>query len=407
MVTDSNLREVRLTVSGRTKPEPLTVSATVFDGGRVVASNSGTINAEIVSDVTKNLVDWYKATLTWGSVDVNLSIPDAKLWTPDRPFLYDVLVELTDRRGQVVDSVRSYCGLRTIAVGHDEKGNTRPFLNGKPVMLPGHSIKDSGPTDSTPRATDEALRFDIEAAKRLGLVAIRKHIEVEPERYYYWADKLGLLILQDLPSGAEGDPYTDRPISPEASSQCEMEKRLLIQQRWNHPSIICWVMFNEGWGQHDTLRYARWAKQLDPTRLIDEASGFPRHGGGDVLDCHGGIPPRDSKRISLDSETSGYGLAAPGHSWPGKLWATGTYNPITEAEGPGPLYPVDDDSKIWYTRQMKRFYRAMWANQDETGSSGDFKVQLYDVETESNGFLSYDRAGLEGRPRSDRSRLSG
>ena len=391
MVADSKAGSLRLTVSGRTKPEPMTVSATAFDGDRPIATVSGTINAEVGPEVAKNL-DWYKATSTWGSGDLDLLIPDAKLWTPDRPFLYDLTIELKDKDGRVLDSVRSYCGLRTIAVGHDEKGNTRPMLNGRPIMLPGALDQGFWPDGIYTAPTDEALRFDIEAARRLGLAAVRKHIKVEPDRYYYWADRLGLLILQDLPSGSEGDPYTDRPTSPEASSQCEMEKRLLIQQRWNHPSIICWVMFNEGWGQHDTLRYASWAKQLDPSRLIDEASGFPRHGGGDVLDCHGGIPPRDPRRISLDSETGGYGLAAPGHSWPGKPWATGTYNPRTDGEGPGALYPVDEDSKAWYTRQLKRFYRAMWAGKDETGGSGDFKVQLYDVETESNGFLSYDRA---------------
>ena len=117
-----------------------------------------------------------------------------------------------------------------------------------------------------------------------------------------------MLILQDFPSGRDGDPFTDLPTSPEASTVCEMERRLLIQSRWNHPSIIAWVMFNEGWGQHDTLRHARWAKQLDPTRLMDEASGFPRHGGGDIHDTHGGDAPQDGRRISLDSETAGFGL---------------------------------------------------------------------------------------------------
>jgi hypothetical protein len=172
-----------------------------------------------------------------------------------------------------------------------------------------------------------------------------------------------------------------------------MERRLLIQSRWNHPSIVAWVLFNEGWGQHDTLRHARWAKELDPSRLIDEASGFPRHGGGDIHDTHGGDAPQDGRRISLDSETAGFGLAVPGHSWPGQPWATGTYDPKTNGEiAAKNLYPVDEASKRWYTRRMQAFYRDLWAKREATGTSGDFKVQLYDVETESNGLLSYDRA---------------
>lgn len=102
----------------------------------------------------------------------------------------------------------------------------------------------------------------------------------------------------------------------------------------SHPSIIAWVMFNEGWGQNETLRHAAWAKMLDPSRLIDEASGFPRHGGGDIIDTHGGIAPTQEGKISLDSETAGYGIEALGHSWPGVHWATGTYDPETGKEGP-------------------------------------------------------------------------
>ena len=236
--------------------------------------------------------------------------------------------------------------MRTIAVGKDEHGVPRPLLNGQPIMLPGALDQGYWPDGIYTAPTDAALRFDIEAAKQLGLVAIRKHVKVEPERYYYWADRLGLLILQDLPSGREGDPFTDLPTSPEAASTCEMERRLLIQSRWNHPSIIAWVLFNEGWGQHDTLRHASWARQLDPTRLIDEASGFPRHGGGDIHDTHGGDAPQDGRRICLDSETAGFGLAALGHSWPGQLWATGTYDPQTGGEiAAQELYPVEDASK--------------------------------------------------------------
>jgi beta-galactosidase/beta-glucuronidase len=199
----------------------------------------------------------------------------ARPWTSETPFLYDLVVELRKRDGVVVDCVQGCFGMRKIAVGRDDKGNARPMLNGKPIMLPGALDQGYWPDGIYTAPTDEALRCDIEVAKRLGLAAVRKHVKTEPQRWYYWADRLGLLVLQDMPSGNEGDPRTDLPRSPEAAAQCEMEKRLLIRQLGNRPSIICWVMFNEGWGQHDTLRYARLAKELDTTRLATRQAGSP------------------------------------------------------------------------------------------------------------------------------------
>ncbi len=383
---------LKLTVNARTPVDTTTVTVTVSEAGKILATATGTLGSELTRGVRDNLA-WYKARLIWVTTDIVVPMPDAKPWTPDAPVLYDLTVQLKAADGAVLDTVRSYVGMRTIAVGKDERGLPRPMLNGKPLLLPGALDQGFWPDGIYTAPTDAALRFDIEAAKKLGLAAVRKHLKVEPERYYYWADKLGLLILQDMPSGNAGDAFTDLPKSPEAAAQCEMEMRTLIQQRWNHPSIIMWNMFNEGWGQFDTLRHAAWAKQLDPTRLINEASGFPRHGGGDVHDTHGGDAPQDGRRICLDSETAGFGLAAIGHSWPGKLWATGTYDPKTDGEcAAKELYPVDEASKRWYTRRLAGFYRDLWKKRDTTGTSGDFKVQLYDVETESNGMLSYDRA---------------
>jgi len=392
LVPDVSGQALKLTVNARTPVEVTEVSVTVSLAGKTVATTSGKLGSELTSGVRDNLA-WYKARLIWVTTDLTVSLKDAKLWTPQSPTLYDVVVELKGTDGAVLDTVQSYVGMREITRGKDDRGVPRPLLNGKPIMLPGALDQGYWPDGVYTASTDAALRFDIEAAKKLGLVAIRKHLKVEPERYYYWADRLGLLILQDLPSGSDGDPFTDLPTSPEASTTCEMERGLLIQGRWNHPSIIAWVMFNEGWGQHDTLRHAQWAKQLDATRLIDEASGFPRHGGGDIHDTHGGDAPQDGRRICLDSETAGFGLKAEGHSWPGKLWATGTYDPKTKGEGAAQqLYPVEEQSRAWYTQRMAAFYREMWKKRETTGTSGDFKVQLYDVETESNGLLSYDRA---------------
>jgi hypothetical protein len=409
LIPDLAIGTLKVTVNARTPVGATEVVVTVSNCGKTASTAKGNLGAELTQGVRENLA-WYQARLIWVTTDISVPMKEARHWTPQSPVLYDILVQLKAADGTILDTVKSYVGMRSIAVGRDNHGVPRPMLNGKPIMLPGALDQGYWPDGVYTAPTDAALRFDVEAAKRLGLVAIRKHLKFEPDRYYYWADRLGLLILQDMPSGRDGDPFTDLPSSPEASTTCEMERRLLIQSRWNHPSIIAWVMFNEGWGQHDTLRHAHWAKQLDPTRLVDEASGFPRHGGGDIHDTHGGDAPQDGRRILLDSETAGFGLAAVGHSWPGKLWATGTYDPKTAGEvAAKELYPVDEPSRRWYTHRMRSFYRDMWAKRETTGSSGDFKVQLYDVETESNGLLSYDRvvwkvdpavvaAGCHGEP---------
>jgi Glycosyl hydrolases family 2, sugar binding domain/Glycosyl hydrolases family 2, TIM barrel domain/Glycosyl hydrolases family 2 len=384
---------LRLEVTTRTRPEAMTVRATVSDSGTTVASAELAVNAEIRGDVKENLA-WYKATAVGNQVTIELPIAQPKTWTPESPFLYDLAVELRDKDGALLDTVQSYAALRTIEVGH-RGPNTVPLLNGKPIILQGALEQGFWPDGLYTAPSDAALRFDVEAAKKLGLNTVRKHIKVEPERYYSWCDRLGLMVIQDFPSGREGDSFTDQPTMPEAASVCEMERRILLQQRWNHPSIVCWAMFNEGWGQHDTLHQVHWARELDPNRLIDEASGFPRHGFGDVLDCHGGIPPRDANRISIDSETCGFGLTVPGHSWPGKGWATGTYDPKADAMTTGAydaLYPLDEHAKRWYTRELVGFYRFLPREGERTGMSGNFKVQLYDLENECNGMLSYDRA---------------
>lgn len=399
MAPDLDAGVLRLTVIGRVANEAMTLEAVASEGQAAVGSQSGPAGADLTPAVRKNKVDFYRGSGMWFSTELRLPIKNARPWTPDEPFLYDLSVQLKGKDGAVVDTVRSYFAMRKIAIGRDDKGNTRLLLNGKPVLLPGALDQGYWPDGIYTAPTDEALRFDIEAAKKLGLVAVRKHVKTEPERWYYWTDKLGLLVLQDMPSGNQGDPFTDLPRSPEAAAQCEREMRTLIRQLANHPSIFAWAIFNEGWGQHDTLRYARWAKELDPSRLVDEASGFPWHGGGDILDGHGGVPPKAPDRISITSENGGYGLAVPGHCWSATTWSGCTYDPKTAGDTSGAvevllgkLPPLDDASGAWMTRRVRGLFRALWANTDTTGQTGDFYCQLVDVETECNGLLSYDRA---------------
>jgi len=399
IVTDINKGVLHLTVMGRMPPKPIGVEVSVLEGQKRVATGQAIAGSEITEEVRKNLVDFYKATSTWFSTHIEIAIPEAKLWTPDDPFLYGLAITLIDEQGQKLDEVDSYFGMRTISIQPVPQGFTRLLLNNQPILLFGALDQGYWPDGIYTAPTDEALRYDIEAAKQLGLNCVRKHVKIESRRWYYWADKLGLLVLQDMPTGREGNPKTDMPISPEASMQCELEKRNLIQQFFNHPSIIMWILFNEGWGQHDTLRHVEVARQLDSTRLINEASGFPWHGGGDVVDTHGGIPPKDPKRIGITSETGGWGVATPGHDWTGPLWTYRTYNPRTGGEISGMLENLhgnlpllDQDAKQWFSQKVAYLFYRFREDHEETGQIGIFYCQLIDVETEIDGLLSYDRA---------------
>ena len=400
LVPDLAAGVLHIAVSARITPHPMSVTVTASDGAAVAGAVSGPIGAEMTADVQEQLVGWYKATNAQVTTTLDVPMKNAHLWTPDDPHLYTLQVTLKDADGTTLDTVGSYFGMRSVGLGRDAKGNTRLLLNGKPMVLAGVLDQGFWPDGIYTAPTDAALKYDIEAARMLGLNALRKHIKIEPERWYYWCDTLGMLVLQDLPAGYAGSSYTDRPTDLAGAAENQSEFERLMMQRENHPSIISWDMFNEGWGQFDTVRIARWAKTLDPSRLIDEASGFPRHGAGDVLDVHGGVPPKSATQISISSETAGSGLAVPGHAWPGLPWATGTYDPKTGGEGDAKngLYPLDAAAKVWYTRSVRGLYRDLWAHQGETGATGYFKVQLTDVENETNGLLSYDRAVMKVDP---------
>ena len=400
IVTDASPAALHLMIGGYLPIESYRMTVGVYEGKTKVAEVDSPAGAPLEEDVERQLVDFYHSKSRQFQQSIDAPIPDAKLWSPDSPFLYDLQIDLKDREGRVVDSVKSYFGLRRISLGKDKAGYATLELNGKRTLLAGALDQGFWPDGIYTAATDDALRYDLEAARRLGINCLRKHVKVEPDRWYYWADKLGILVMQDMPTGNEGDPFTDKPKSPEAATECESEMRELIRQRWNHPSIIGWIMFNEGWGQHDTLATAAWAKQLDPTRLIDEASGFPWHGGGDVRDHHGGVPGRYKAQIGIVSENGGWGLAAPGHAWSARSWTYNTCNATTGKDEPGlldkrdgkPLPPVDDATRAWFTQHMVAFYKALWDRRDHGGGTGDFFCQLIDVENECDGLLSYDRA---------------
>jgi hypothetical protein len=342
----------------------LTLTARAFDGGREVASFTG-----------KNGAQRFVPLKLQGT---------PKLWTPETPFLYDLVLELKDG-DKVVDSIRSYAGLRTIEVSKDEKGVNRIKLNGKPVFQVGPLDQGFWPDGLYTAPTDEALRYDIEITKKLGFNMTRKHVKVEPDRWYYWCDKLGLLVWQDMPSG-------DRSINPsqpdivrtaESARHYDRELKAMIDGLQAHPSIIMWVVFNEGWGQFDTKRVADWTKAYDPTRLVDAASGWAdRAGVGDLHDLHAyprpAAPPLEANRAGVLGEFGGLSLKVDGHMWSGEIWGyAGT------------------SSSDELTRKYERLMGEGWGMKDAQGLNALVYTQLTDVETEANGLLTYDRAVLK------------
>ena len=310
-----------------------------------------------------------------------LSVPRPQLWTPETPFLYDLKVDLR-KQGQVVDSVASYAGLRKIEVAQDEKGVNRIKLNGKPIFQVGPLDQGFWPDGLYTAPTDEALKYDVEITKKLGFNMTRKHVKVEPDRWYYWCDKLGLLVWQDMPSGDKSINPNQPDIvrSPESAKQYDTELKAMIDGLQAHPSIVVWVVFNEGWGQFDTRRVAEWTKLYDPTRLVDAASGWAdRTGVGDFHDLHAyprpQAPPLEPKRAGVLGEFGGLSLGVDGHTWTNKIW--GYAGTASGAE---------------LTRKYERLLREGWDMKDAKGLNALVYTQITDVETEANGLLTYDRA---------------
>lgn len=311
----------------------------------------------------------------WFTAEAQLA--DRQLWSPASPFLYDVQIDLLDAQQSVVDTVTSYFGLRKIAVERDSNGDLRLFLNGAPLFELGLLDQGFWPDGLYTAPTDEALRSDIEMTRQMGFNTIRKHVKVEPERWYYWADKLGVLVWQDMPSGFATSGAAS---SAEDAAQFQTELQRLVETHYNHPSIIMWVPFNEGWGQHDTPRLVDWLKTLDPTRLVDNASGWDDTGVGDVVDIHSypgpDAPAGDASRAAVLGEFGGLGLPLAGHTWQAEAnWGYRDY--------------ADPDALRTAYASLITHLRALIERQ---GLAAAIYTQTTDVEIEVNGIMTYDRA---------------
>ena len=297
---------------------------------------------------------------------IAVRVPNPRLWSPASPFLYDLKISLSTG-----DAVTSYAGMRKISVGRDAAGVNRLFLNNQPLFQYGQLDQGWWPDGLYTAPTDEALRFDVEMQKKLGFNAIRKHVKVEPARWYHHCDRLGMIVWQDMPSGDNKTPGSRELFLRELGRMVDAHR--------NSPSIVMWVPFNEGWGQHDTERYAAYLKQEDPTRLVNNASGWTDRKVGDVSDGHSypgpAMPPTEAARASVIGEFGGLGLPLEGHTWLVKgNWG---YRSFTTAEDLGAAY-----RNLLY---QLRF-------QIGQGASAAIYTQTTDVEIEVNGFMTYDRA---------------
>ncbi|MEW6071221.1 MAG: sugar-binding domain-containing protein [Planctomycetota bacterium] len=312
-------------------------------------------------------------------VALDLRIPAARPWSPSDPFLYDLTVSI--RRGEAtIDAVESYFGLREIGLGTDATGARRLLLNGAPLFQYGPLDQGFWPDGLYTAPTDAALRYDLEMTKRLGFNMVRKHVKVEPDRWYYWCDRLGLLVWQDMPSGDEyiGGDDPDIQRTPESGAQFELELQRNIDALANHPCIVMWVPYNEGWGQWDTPRIVDWIARHDPTRLVNGASGWTDRGVGDVNDIHAypgpAMPPLEERRAVVLGEFGGLGLPLPGHTWQAERnWGYRSFDSpaaLTEA----------------YVTLLANL-RPLIAR----GLCAAVYTQTTDVEIEVNGLLSYDR----------------
>lgn len=356
----------------------------------------GTVTVQIEANGSRDGVKAEFAVLAGGqkvasaevtdiATPVVLALPQPRAWSPADPFLYDV--EITYRAGASVDRVRGYFGLRKVEVRRASDGFDRTFLNHQPLFLIGPLDQGWWPDGLYTAPTDEALRWDVATMRNMGFNVARKHVKVEPARWYYHCDRLGLMVWQDLPSAmrtgapghrAPGGQPIDGVFSAEEDAQFRRELRGMVENFRCFPSIIAWVPFNESWGQHSTIDILAWVKRLDPTRLVDGPSGWNDLGFGDLLDKHQypgpGMFPAQGGRASVLGEFGGLGLPIEGHLW--------------------------QQDKNWGYRSMKdrdelgRRYAALIAELPpliEKGLAAAIYTQITDVEIEVNGLVSYDR----------------
>jgi beta-galactosidase/beta-glucuronidase len=359
-------------IDGPLKPE-YNVSITVSESGREIARTT------VAADK---------------KVEIRLENP--KLWSPDSPFLYDLRMALTNKNGEVIDEIQSYFGMRKISLG-EVNGAKHLFLNNKPLFHYGTLDQGWWPDGLHTPPSDEAMRYDLEITKSMGFNMIRKHTKIEPDRWYYHCDQLGIMVWQDMPSGMAVLPEEgkERPTAlqhvprtgedlyrrSESAAQFEWELKRMIDLHYNATSIVVWVPFNEGWGQYATCRITNMVKAYDPTRLVNATSGWALRACGDIYSIHSyqvdvTVPPTSIERASVLGEYGGIGYPIENHLWnPGmRNWGYQTYHSAEEL-----------------LQHYKHKFNQVLEMKKTKGLSAAVYTQTTDVEGEVNGLMTYDR----------------
>lgn len=371
---DQKILNVSVDVKNFKAGDELSISA--WDGARMIAEHKQTIAEQ-------------------GKLYA-LPIASPKLWTPARPFLYDLKVSVA-RKGKKIDETSSYFAMRKISVKKDAAGIQRMLLNNEFVFHYGTLDQGWWPDGLYTAPTDEALKFDVVKTKDLGFNMIRKHIKVEPARWYYHCDKLGMLVWQDMPSGdiypfdwdARIGQVSGKPqdkLRTEASEKSYRTEWNRIMDALHHfPSIVMWVPFNEAWGQFKTVEITEWTMKKDPSRLVNSASGGNYFPVGHIADLHNYPDPAmpapnvfGDKMVLVLGEFGGLGLPVEGHTWLDKgNWGYKSYK-------------NKEDLFAQYTKSINAM-----PNLIRLGLSAAVYTQTTDVEIETNGLFTYDRKVLK------------
>ncbi|GAA5484765.1 glycoside hydrolase family 2 protein [Haloferula sargassicola] len=363
-VADGGIEDLHLVPD--VKGSALHVSADLYDGAE--------------GEITVTLAGGKSVTGPAGS-PLSLPVESPQLWSPENPHLYEITVQLK-RDGKVADEVGSYFAMRSIEMAEVD-GVPRLLLNGEPYFMFGPLDQGFWPDGNYTAPTDAAMKYDLEITKKLGFNTTRKHIKVEPARWYYYTDQMGLLVWQDMPSVNSYDtPPGGRPeIDREAYAT---QLREMIDKLENHPSIVMWIVFNESQGKHDTAKLVEMVRELDPTRLVNEDSGFQDHGGpylgvGDLYDMHPYPAPRwfeaPKDKAFVLGEYGGIGLkVGDNNPWQKKGWGYTTTETGRELE----------DLYARYAGMLDEFRK-------NHGLNAAIYTQITDVEIEINGLMTYDR----------------
>jgi len=388
----------------KTSIEKLKITPSADGSVRIEPSISGmgqkpTVRYEVLDSDIKLI-----SQETAGTDLVTLRVPRPQLWSPESPFLYDLRATLLEG-SKVVDSVRSYFGLRSIALADTPKGR-QITLNGKRIFQMGPLDQNYWPGGGLTPPSDEAMAWEVDYLKRIGCNMVRLHIKQNPRRWYMHCDRLGLLVWQDFVSAQKRKRF--EMISKEESAQWLGEQKRLMDTLYNHPSIVKWIVFNEGWGQHDVERILQWTRGCDPSRIVSVASGWqdlPQK--SEIRDIHDytfcpAIPAlrTEPHRAVVLGECGGFASAVPGHNWTGRGNQTGKpKNPMFG--GFDPSVPRDDnrDRDIFrptftFGKAFKEQYAVFVENLrllQNNGLTGAIYTQMTDMKLEENGYLSFDR----------------